>query len=117
MACSKKCVIWACPCSRLIPLSQMPRRFAKRKFPAYFDPQKASHSKQVIRIHSKKEIHMKTLQKFGGFAALYMAAAYLIGIVLFLVVLDYPSITDPAQKVFGTYEERTDVAAKMNIFQ
>ena len=42
---------------------------------------------------------MKTLQKFGGFSALYMAAAYLIGIVVFLVVLDYPSITDPAQKV------------------
>lgn len=42
---------------------------------------------------------MKTLQKFGGFAALYMAAAHLIGIVLFLVVLDYLSITDPAQKV------------------
>ncbi len=42
---------------------------------------------------------MKTLQRFGGFAALYLAVAYLIGIVLFLVVLDYPSITDPAQKV------------------
>ena len=42
---------------------------------------------------------MKTLQKFGGFAALYLAVAYLIGIVLFLVVLDYPSMTDPAQKV------------------
>jgi hypothetical protein len=42
---------------------------------------------------------MKTLQKFGGFAALYMAAAHLIGIVIFLVVLDYISITDPAQKV------------------
>ena len=42
---------------------------------------------------------MKTLQKFGGFAALYLAVAYLIGIALFLVVLDYPSITDPAQKV------------------
>jgi len=42
---------------------------------------------------------MKTLQKFGGFAALYMAAAYLIGMVIFLVVLDYPSVTDPAQKV------------------
>jgi hypothetical protein len=47
----------------------------------------------------KKEKNMKTLQKFGGFAALYLAAAYLIGMVLFLVVLDYPSITDPAQKV------------------
>jgi hypothetical protein len=43
--------------------------------------------------------NMKTLQKFGGFAALYLAAAYLIGIVIFLVVLRYPSITDPAQKV------------------
>jgi hypothetical protein len=42
---------------------------------------------------------LKTLQKFGGFSALYMAAAYLIGMVLFLVILDYPSITDPAQKV------------------
>ena len=42
---------------------------------------------------------MKTLQKFGGFAALYLAVAYLIGMVNFLVVLDYPSITDPAQKV------------------
>ena len=42
---------------------------------------------------------MKSLQKYGGFAALYLAAAYLIGITLFLVVLDYPSITDPAQKV------------------
>ncbi len=42
---------------------------------------------------------MKTLQKFGGFAALYMALAHLIGIVIFLCVLDYTSITDPAQKV------------------
>ena len=42
---------------------------------------------------------MKTLQKFGGFAALYLAVAYLIGMVIFLAVLDYPSITDPAQKV------------------
>lgn len=42
---------------------------------------------------------MKSLQKLGGLAALYLGAAYLVGIVLFLVVLDYPSITDPAQKV------------------
>lgn len=42
---------------------------------------------------------MKNLQKMGGFAALYLAAAYLTGIVLFLVVLDYPSIVEPAQKV------------------
>jgi len=49
--------------------------------------------------NQKKEKKMKTLQKFGGFSALYLAAAYLIGMVLFLVVLDYPSITNPAQKV------------------
>ena len=42
---------------------------------------------------------MKTLQKSGGLAALYMATAHLIGIVIFLIVLDYLSITDPAQKV------------------
>ena len=42
---------------------------------------------------------MKNLQKFGGFSALYLAIAYLIGMVLFLVVLDYLSITDPAQKL------------------
>lgn len=42
---------------------------------------------------------MNTLQKPGGFAALYLAAAYLIGIVLFLVVLDTLSMTDPAQRV------------------
>jgi hypothetical protein len=41
---------------------------------------------------------MKNLRKMGGVAALYLAAAYLVGIVLFLVVLDYPSITDPAHK-------------------
>jgi hypothetical protein len=46
-----------------------------------------------------KGADMKTLQKYGGFAALYLAVAYLIGMVLFLVVLDAPSITDPAQKV------------------
>jgi len=41
---------------------------------------------------------MKTLRKFGGFSALYMAIAHLIGIIIFIVALDYPSITDPAQK-------------------
>ncbi len=42
---------------------------------------------------------MKSLQKFGGFAALYMAVAYLVVMAIFLVVLDYPSITDMIQKV------------------
>lgn len=42
---------------------------------------------------------MKTLQKSGGIAALYMAISHLIGIVIFLVILDYLNITDPAQKM------------------
>jgi hypothetical protein len=42
---------------------------------------------------------MKTLQKFGGFSALYLAVAYIIGMALFLVVLDYPNLTNAAQKV------------------
>ena len=48
---------------------------------------------------------MKT-QKLGGFAAFYLAAAYIIGIALFLVVLDYPSITDPDQKVALLIEQQ-----------
>jgi hypothetical protein len=42
---------------------------------------------------------MKNLQKMGGIAALYLAGAHLLGLVLFIVVLDYPNIVDPAQKV------------------
>ncbi len=42
---------------------------------------------------------MKTLQKSGGIAALYMAVSHLIGFIIFLVILDYLSITDPVQKV------------------
>lgn len=49
---------------------------------------------------------MNTLQKSGAFAAFYLAAAYIIGIVLFLVVLDYPSITDPVQKVTLLVEQQ-----------
>ena len=54
---------------------------------------------------------MKTLQKSGGFAALYLAVAYLIGMVIFLVVLDLPSITDPAQKVALLVEMQTVIFA------
>ena len=42
---------------------------------------------------------MNNLQKLGGFAALYEAAAYLVGMVFFLVVVDYTNVTDPVQKV------------------
>jgi hypothetical protein len=68
---------------------------------------KQSYSKQSLRIELIKEVNMKTLQKFGGFAALYLAVVNLIGIVLFLVVLDYPNITDPAQKVALLVDKQT----------
>ena len=38
-------------------------------------------------------------QKASGLAALYLAAAYLLAIPFFLVVVDYMSVTDPAAKV------------------
>jgi hypothetical protein len=47
----------------------------------------------------KKEINMKTLQKSGGFAALYMAVAYIVAIPYFLVVVNYPAVVDPTEKV------------------
>lgn len=42
---------------------------------------------------------MINFQKIGGIAAMYEAVAYLVAIVLFLFVLDYPSIVEPAEKV------------------
>ena len=42
---------------------------------------------------------MKTLQKFGGFAALYLAVAYIVGMIGFLSVVDVSSVADPVQKV------------------
>jgi hypothetical protein len=42
---------------------------------------------------------MKNLQKLGGFAALYEALAYVLGIVFYLVILDYSGVVEPAQKV------------------
>ncbi len=50
---------------------------------------------------------MKTSQKSGGFAAFYLAIAYLIGMAIFLVVLDYPSISDSAQKAALLVEMQT----------
>jgi hypothetical protein len=42
---------------------------------------------------------MKNLQKMGGIAALYAAAAYVVGMVGFLLVVDVSSAVDPIQKV------------------
>ena len=42
---------------------------------------------------------MKSLQKMGGIAALYEAAAYIVGMIGFLAVVDVSSVADPVQKV------------------
>ena len=38
-------------------------------------------------------------QKVGGFAALYLALAYLVAMPYFLVFVKYPSVVDPTEKV------------------
>jgi hypothetical protein len=58
---------------------------------------------------SKKEQNMKNLQKSGGIAALYMAISHLVGFVIFIVVLDYINISDPAQKLALNIEKQTVV--------
>ena len=42
---------------------------------------------------------MKNLQKMGGIAALYLAAAYVVGMVGFLLVVDVSGVVDPVKKV------------------
>lgn len=42
---------------------------------------------------------MKNFQKLGGFSAFYLALSYIIGFAIFIVILDYPNITNPAQKM------------------
>jgi len=42
---------------------------------------------------------MKYPQKWGGIAALYEAAAYLLGMAFFILAVDYSGVADPVQKV------------------
>jgi hypothetical protein len=42
---------------------------------------------------------MKNLQKMGGIAALYEAAAYVVAMVGFLLVVDVSGVADPVQQV------------------
>ena len=42
---------------------------------------------------------MKNLQRWGGIAALYMAGAYIAGILFFIFMADYPSAVSPAENV------------------
>lgn len=42
---------------------------------------------------------MKNLQKIGGISALVEAAIYVVGMLFFLVIVDYSAVVDPLQKV------------------
>ena len=50
---------------------------------------------------------MKNLQKMGGIAALYEAAAYMVAMVGFLVVVDVAGVADPVQQVTLLAENQT----------
>ena len=49
------------------------------------------------------------LKRAGGFAALYVAAAYLAAIPYFVFVVDYPSATDPEEKVALLVDHHTSL--------
>jgi len=42
---------------------------------------------------------MKSLLKWGGFAALYEGTAYVLGMLFFLLIVDYSGVSDQAQKM------------------
>ena len=48
-------------------------------------------------------------QRAGGVAALYLAAAYLVAMPYFLIVVDYTSLTDPAQQVAALVEHQSSM--------
>ncbi|MGZ5404159.1 MAG: DUF4386 family protein [Nocardioides sp.] len=49
------------------------------------------------------------LRRAGGFAALYVAAAYLAAIPYFVFLVDYPSATDPEDKVTLLVDHHTSM--------
>ena len=49
------------------------------------------------------------LRRAGGFAALYIAAAYLAAIPYFIFLVDYPSATDPQDKVALLVDHHTSL--------
>lgn len=49
------------------------------------------------------------LIKNGGFAAIYEGVAYIIGIVFFLIISDYASISDPIKKLIYMSENRISI--------
>lgn len=54
---------------------------------------------------------MKTLQKAGGISALYMAVAYIAAMPYFLVVVNYPAVVDPTEKVILLRDNYTSMFA------
>lgn len=48
-------------------------------------------------------------QRAGGLAALYLAAAYLLAMPYFLVVVDYPSLVEPGGKVAALVAHETSM--------
>jgi hypothetical protein len=42
---------------------------------------------------------MKNIQKWGGISALYAGVAYIMGMLFFLVMVDYMNVTDPMEKL------------------
>jgi hypothetical protein len=50
-------------------------------------------------------------QKAGGFAAIYLALAYLIAMPYFLIAVDYPGATDAAEKVALLADHRGSMTA------
>lgn len=57
---------------------------------------------------------MKSLQKWGGLAALYEAAAYIFGMIFFLLIVDYSGVVDPIEKVALLADNQAMMAA-MNL--
>jgi hypothetical protein len=54
---------------------------------------------KLVNIVQKRRARMKKLQKLGGIAALYSAAAFVVGLVGFLLVVDVSGVADPVEKV------------------
>lgn len=52
---------------------------------------------------------MNSFQKWGGLAALYEAAAYLLGMAFFLILMDYSSVSNPVQKMVLLINNQTSM--------
>jgi Domain of unknown function (DUF4386) len=50
---------------------------------------------------------MKNIQKWGGIAALYEGAAYIIGMLFFLFLVDYSGISNPVEKIAFFIDSQT----------